>query len=232
MTDCTLSDLLVIDPEPYRQRLILWGEDHFRDFPWRQTRDPYHLLIAELLLHRTQARQVVEIYRRFIARYPDLASLRQATFADLRQELYSLGLNWRIALILHLAADLHHRFDGRIPLDRDDLLSLPGVGDYIASSLRCFSAGLPDAIIDTNVMRVITRLFAIPFRDSLRRNRQFRELTWRLVDPHRPRDYNFALLDLANLVCKPGLPDCLLCPLNDICCYARSWTAGQVIAAA
>lgn len=210
-----------VDVDIFREKLITWGHENFRNFPWRETSNPYQLLIAESLLHRTQAKQVVEVYKDFIRNYPDVQSLALADRDELEGALYSLGLFWRIDLIMDMAHDLVEQFDGQVPDDMEDLLSLPGVGPYIASSVRCFAFNYPDAIIDTNVMRSITRVFSIPFRDSLRRNRKFMTLAERLVDPANPRSYNYAILDLANQVCKPKIPYCTECPLMYMCQYAK-----------
>ena len=214
-----------INPDPkflatFRSELIRWGNENYRSFPWRSTDNPYYLLIAETLLHRTQATQVIEIYNNFIIKYPDPESLSGANKEDLKTDLFSLGLHWRIDLIQDMAIVLMEEYDGKIPEEKDDLMSLPGVGPYITSSVRCFAYGYPDAIIDTNVMRVLTRVLDISFRDSLRRNRQFIELAQEFVDPEYPREYNFAILDLANIMCKPKSPDCTHCPLNARCLYS------------
>lgn len=207
------------DIVPFRVHLIEWGRTHFRNFPWRSNRNPYNLLIAEILLHRTQAKQVVDIYIDFINHYPDPQALSKAVPEELNALVQPLGLFWRSSLIRELADDLINRFQGAVPQTKKDLLSLPGVGDYIASSVLCFAYGRPEAIIDTNVMRVVTRVFGIPFRDSLRRNRRFKEFVQSLIDTKNPRSYNFAILDLANLVCLPKRPKCETCPLRILCNY-------------
>ena len=203
-----------------RKSLIEWGGQNYRSFPWRETCDPYRVLIAELLLHRTRASQVVDVYISFLDRYPDIPALSRAGRGDLETTLYSLGLFWRIDLIMEMAQKLMRDFNSRVPVSKVDLLSLSGVGDYIAGSVRCFAFGKPDAIIDTNVMRVISRFYGIEFRDSMRRNKKFQDFTQQLVDPVYPREYNFALLDLANLVCISGSPNCPVCPLQAHCSFS------------
>ena len=209
-----------IETGPFRGTLIAWGEEHFRSFPWRLAEDPYCILMAEVMLHRTQARQVLPVYSRFVERYPDTGSLARASVEDLYRELSSLGLRWRIALIHDLAAEIRDRFNGRIPTEKDALLSLPGVSDYIASSVRCFAWNFPEPLIDTNTVRVVGRLFGLEIRDSSRRNPRFKKLIAALVDPKYPRDYNYALLDLAHLVChRRRPPECELCPVRASCVY-------------
>jgi A/G-specific adenine glycosylase len=212
-----------VDVEVFRKALTDWGREHFRSFPWRLTTDPYHILMAEVMLHRTQASQVVPVYERFVERYPDVPSLARATKDDLHDILRSLGLHWRIDLVYEMAAELMSRFWGKIPESRDDLLSLPGVSEYIAGAARCFAWNLPEPLIDTNTVRVVGRLFGLEIKDSSRRNRRFRELITALVDPDEPREYNYALLDLADQVCmKKRPPVCGRCPVVEWCVIGKS----------
>lgn len=207
-----------VDVQQFRQQLLEWGRHHFRAFPWRQTTDPYKILMAEVMLHRTQAIQVVPVYNQFIARYPDIEAVAQASPEELSVVLAPLGLHWRIALIATMATDITKRFGGAIPQKKTDLLLLPGVSEYIASAVRCFAWDLPDSIIDTNTVRVIGRLFGLEIKDSSRRNRQFRQLSEALLDPDHPRMYNYALLDLADRICtKKRAPDYDRCPVLSLC---------------
>ncbi len=214
-----------LDAVTFRASLIEWGAQNFRRFPWRFTQDPYHILTAEVMLHRTQARQVAPIYERFIARYPDLEALANATQDELYETLYSLGLRWRIDLMQQMVASLVSGYNGEVPREKADLLSLPGVSDYVASAIRCFVWKLPEALIDTNTVRVVGRVFGLETRDSSRRNARFRELIQALVDPEQPRAYNFAMLDLADAICtRTRLPVCVRCPVQSYCTYGLSPT--------
>jgi len=208
----------MINTIAFRKALIAWGREHFRPFPWRLTKDPYRILMAEVMLHRTQASQVAPVYERFIERYPDMPELARATKEELHDALYSLGLHWRIDLIHEMAADLMTRFDGQVPHEKVALLSLPGVSEYIAGAVRCFAWNQPEPLIDTNTVRVVGRLFGLEIKDSSRRNRQFRGLIMALVDPNEPRAYNYALLDLAEQACmKKRPPACGRCPVLSYC---------------
>ncbi len=201
-----------------RQALICWGEGHFRPFPWRTTHDPYHILMAEILLHRTQVKQVVPLYERLICEYPDMPSLAAAGRDTLRAQLFSLGLHWRIDLLHEMAQQIQTGFDGLIPQGKESLLSLPGISEYIASAVRCFAWNLPEALVDTNTVRITGRLLGWPVKDSSRRNARFRQALEALVDTEQPRAFNYALLDLAHLVClKRQPPLCSQCPLLAWC---------------
>ncbi len=204
----------------FRKRLIAWGQPHFRPFPWRFTEDPYRILMAEVMLHRTQAPQVVPVYEHFIQRYPDVVALSQATKRQLRRVLFPLGLLWRIDLVHEMAAMLSECCDGQVPQDKASLLALPGVSEYIAGAVRCFAWNLPEPLVDTNTVRVVGRLFGLEIRDSSRRNRRFQKLIEALVDQAEPRVYNYALLDLAEQVCtKKHQPDCERCPVRKHCVF-------------
>jgi len=212
-----------INAPSFRNKLISWGQENFRSFPWRFTTEPYHILIAEVMLHRTQALQVVPVYRHFLEKYPTIASLAQAKKEELHKVLYSLGLHWRIDLIMEMVSQIQEKFHGQIPLEKSDLLSLPGISDYVASAVRCFAWNKPDAIVDTNTVRVIGRIFNLETKDSSRRNAEFRRLITGLVDTEQPRTYNFALLDLAAQICtKVQKPACHLCPIQEYCLYKET----------
>jgi len=223
MTETVEADGHSVDVVAFRKTLIAWGREHFRSFPWRLTEDPYRILMAEVMLHRTQAPQVVPIYEHFVEQYPKVLVLAQVNKEDLHQVLYSLGLCWRIDLIHEMAVRLVDRFSGQVPREKADLLSLPGVSEYIAGAVRCFAWNLPEPLMDTNTVRVAGRLFGLEIKDSSRRNRRFRELITALVAPGEPRAYNYALLDLAEQVCmKKRPPECKQCPLVEWCHCGQS----------
>ena len=206
--------------EEYRAKIKKWGERNCRDFPWRRTQDPYKVLLAEIMLHRTQAVQVVKIYERVIREYPGIQALAKASRSELNKVLFTLGLRWRIDLIKDMAEMIVNKYESKIPKDKSELLSLPGISDYIACSVRCFAWNIAEPLRDTNTVRVVGRMYNLEIRDSSRRNSKFKELVAELVDPVEPRAYNFALLDLADQLCtKKEEPKCNECPLNNICSY-------------
>ena len=207
----------------FRRALIHWGRENFRPYPWRFTNNPYHILIAEVMLHRTQAPQVIPVYERFVQKYPDVASLANVEREELHKVLYSLGLRWRIDLIMDMVLKLIEKFGGQVPQGKNDLLSLPGVSEYVASAVRCFAWNLPEPTIDTNTVRVTGRIFNLAIKDSSRRNPLFRKLIKALVDFDEPRTYNYALLDLAAQVCtKAREPACEVCPVQKFCVYGTN----------
>lgn len=201
----------------YRQKLQAWGQKNRRDFPWRHTRDPYQILIAEMMLRRTRATQVEPVYSSFLKRYPHVHSLANASEDELAEALYSLGLAWRVPAFKELARVLVESYGGEVPYLYSRLLELPGVGDYVASAICCFAYEQPQRLIDTNTVRVAGRLFAIPTHAESRRNRSMSDLLEALMDPGSPSDYHYSLLDLAAVICLPREPYCPDCPLLLLC---------------
>lgn len=202
----------------FQARVLAWaGPERLRDFPWRHTRDPYQLLLSELMLRRTQARQVAPVFLEFIRRWPDLERFVRAEVEALELVLLPLGLQWRVRNVLELREAL--RALGHIPTDYNGLLSLPGVGDYVASAVLCFSRQDSRPLIDTNTVRVIGRYFGLEVHPGTRRLKSFRQLSAAMVprDPAEAATYHYGLLDLAATICRPHRPDCSNCPLSAGC---------------
>jgi len=176
--------------------------------------------MAETMLHRTQVAQVVPVFQEFITKYPDISSLAKASHEELRSVLFSLGLQWRIDLIYQMVQQIAEHFALQIPQEKADLLSLPGVSEYIAGAVRCFSWNLPDVLTDTNTVRIVGRVMGWEVRDSSRRNSQFRQMLQLWLDPVLPGAFNYALIDLAHLACvKRQQPHCEICPVMRWCHY-------------
>lgn len=205
-----------------RGTLLRWWRENGQRYPWRETRDPYEILVAELLLHRTQARQVVEVYPRFIGRYPTVNELADANPTGVVELTRPLGLRWRSTLIVELARKVVEEHNGRIPSDLSALKELPGVSDYIAGATRCFAWGHPEPILDTNIVRILGRLVGVRTNDTSRRDPKFRELAAQLIDLRFPRESNWALLDLGAKICKSAHPMCDICPIRAFCTFGRS----------
>ena len=214
------AELLTKDSpiEKIRGNLLEWwnsiGQRHY---PWRETRSPFKVLVAEILLHRTRAEQVVPLYHAFLEKYPDIHSIVLSSPDELAKSFRSAGLHWRWKLLHSMSVDIETKFGGKIPQNHEALISLPGVGPYIASAVRCFAFEYPDILLDTNVIRVVGRIFGLPITDSSRRSKLFREVLERFVDSYHPREFNFALIDFAASICKPKILDHTICPLRDYC---------------
>ena len=198
-------------------KLIDWWSIHGRNFRWRKSCDPYQILISELMLHRTRASQVATIFDNFVERYPNLTALSNAECIEIIDALRPLGLNWRTELILKLIDDVNKLYQGKIPEKKEDLMSLHGVGDYVASAVRCFAFGYPEVVVDTNTSRVISRLFSFEEKGEMRRSKNVRESYQSILDKERPQEFNYALLDLGAEICKPRSKICSICPISNFC---------------
>jgi A/G-specific adenine glycosylase len=209
------------DVDGFRAKLLEWWAVRRRSFPWRDTRDPYALLVAEVLLHRTRAEQVAPLYLRLLQAYSSIDELASAAPADLHQLLKSAGLRWRVDLLHNMAKQLVARFGSVVPSSAEELQSLPGVGHYISAAVRSFAFGIADVVLDTNTVRIVGRLFLIPVTDASRRSKRFRGVLEALLDPLHPREFNLALLDHAALICTARKPKCEICPVSDHCLYGR-----------
>ncbi|GIV15151.1 MAG: DNA-binding protein [Armatimonadota bacterium] len=215
------------DVVAFRCDLLGWWKDNQRVFPWRETRDPYRILIAEILLHRTRAEQVVPLYHRVLRRFPNVFNLAAADYQEIENELRSAGLTWRIQLLHEMARQVVEKHNGVLPQDSIQLQSLPGISHYIASAVRCFAWGYPEALLDTNTVRIAGRLFGLRITDGSRRSRLFQNVLTQLLDRECPRDFNFALIDLGATVCRSRNPVCLSCPVRIHCSYGRNVISTQ-----
>ncbi|AFL95284.1 hypothetical protein CL1_1081 [Thermococcus cleftensis] len=197
--------------------LLSWYYQNGRNFPWRETRDPYRILVAELMLQRTKASQVVPVYLEFIKEFPDVLSLSRASPERIREYFSRLGLEWRAEKVLALAKILAEKYEGRIPCDRKELLSLPGIGQYISAAVLSFACDVPVAVVDSNVVRVLSRYFGVTPKGEGRRDRKILGLASKILPKHSHREYNFAIIDFAALICTPKKPKCKRCPLREKC---------------
>ncbi|MHA1949147.1 MAG: hypothetical protein ACXAAO_16140 [Candidatus Thorarchaeota archaeon] len=206
--------------EDFQKGLHLWWSQNQRTFPWRRSRDPYEILIAEILLHRTRAEQALSVYPDFIVKYPTVESLASAPRSDVLYELRPLGLRWRAEFLHDMARLIQNNHGGKIPIDKKALEHLPGVSHYIASAVRCFAFGKAEVLLDTNTVRITGRLFGIQITDGSRRSKRFQLLLENLLDINNPRQFNLALIDLGASVCKPKNPLCGVCPAVELCNYS------------
>lgn len=218
------EQLISINPDMAsfaRQQLLAWFQTSARSFPWRYESDPYRVLMAEMMLRRTQARQVIAVYYKFLQKYPDIFSLDRAPAEEVAEVLRPLGLEWRAENFKILASELVNRYNGKVPEDRRELMSLTGVGPYVAEAVRCFAFGQPAVIMDTNTVRVAARYFGFAYTPESRRRKQVILAVSHLIHPEHPASSNYALLDLAATVCRAQKPDHTNCPLASHCAYFR-----------
>ena len=202
----------------FQRRLLAWYARHRRDLPWRRTANPYHILVSEIMLQQTQVERVVPKYREFLRRYPSFARLARARPAEVKHVWYPLGYNIRPAHLQGIARETVARYGGRLPDDADALRRMRGIGRYTAGAILAFAYRREAAIVDTNVRRVLGRIFLGPRR--LRRLRGQKAI-WDLAESLLPRDrvydYNQALMDFGAIWCTARAPRCRPCPMRGFC---------------
>lgn len=207
-------------PEEFRNALRQWFLRDGKDFPWRRTRDPYAILVSEMMLQQTRVATVLgkAYYTRFLAAFPDPESLAAADDTHLLKAWEGLGYYRRARMLRAAAAAVVADHGGLFPDGEKQLLALPGIGPYTAAALLSFSFGKPSALVDGNVSRVLSRLMddaaSIESSATVRKHRQW---ALRLCDPDDPRSHHYAMMELGQTICRPGMPLCEMCPVTRFC---------------
>jgi A/G-specific adenine glycosylase len=203
----------------FRKRVLSWFNKNKRRYPWRETRDPFRVLIAEMMLRRTKADQVQPVYERLLSEYPDVGALADADDRELEQILYPLGLKWRMPAFARIAREIREKHNGQVPAEREKLTGLPGVGDYVAGAVLSIAYNKREWIVDSNIVRLFRRYFGIKTSREGRRDRHVIEMARIYACGRNPREANLAILDFSALVCTPVKPRCERCPLKNGCHY-------------
>lgn len=198
----------------FSKYIINWYNSNGRDLPWRNTRDPYKIWISEVILQQTRVDQGYDYYNRFINRFPTVSDLANAEEFEVLKYWQGLGYYSR-ARNLHAAAK---SIVGEFPKDYKEVIALKGVGEYTAAAICSFAYGMPYAVVDGNVYRVLSRYFGVDTPiDTTKGKKEFAELAQELIDKNEPAIYNQAIMDFGALQCTPKQPLCLYCPLIDSC---------------
>lgn len=204
--------------ETLRKGILYWYEKNQRDLPWRSSRDPYNIWLSEIILQQTRVQQGLEYYLRFAEEFPTVHDLAEADEQVILKHWQGLGYYSR-ARNLHKAAKVvSTEFHGIFPSDYNSLLKLPGIGPYTAGAIASIAFEKVVPVVDGNVFRVLSRLFDIgtPI-NSTQGSKEFRRLAQELIDPGNPGAFNQGLMELGALVCTPASPNCLSCPVAEIC---------------
>jgi A/G-specific adenine glycosylase len=205
--------------QAFTRKLLAWYKRAARDLPWRRTRDPYRVLVSEVMLQQTQVTRVAEYYPRFLARFPDLESLARAPARAVREAWDGLGYYARARNLHELAKHVTRRQDGTLPESPEELIELPGIGPYTAGAVASFAYEKPVPAVDTNVARVIRRVF---FGRATGNGQRETEI-WLLAAALVPRDgkrawrFNQAVMELGALICVARKPRCPQCPVRPVC---------------
>ena len=208
----------------FASRVVAWQQDHGRhDLPWQGTRDPYRIWVSEIMLQQTQVAAVIPYYQRFLARFPHVTALAEASLDEVMSHWSGLGYYARARHLHQAARHVVEQLGGRFPGTAAGLAMLPGVGRSTAAAVAVFAHGERAAILDGNVRRVLARAFAVPgWPGEPRVARQLWTLAERLLPPAgQIRSYTQGLMDLGSLVCVRGKPRCDCCPVADDCVARR-----------
>ncbi len=204
----------------FQEAVLRWVTDQLRDYPWRKPgRSPYEILIAEILLKRTTATAAARVYEDFLHKFPSPQAINDTDEEELAQELSKVGLQWqRAKAVKALAGHLTEVQGGEIPCDLHLLLDIPGLGEYSARAILSFGFGVPVAVVDANIERILGRAFqnVLPRRPS---QHSLQVLADSLLPNKSHREYNLGLLDLGAVICRYAAPLCEECPLTSICAY-------------
>lgn len=216
-------------PAEVRSRLLAWYDQNRRDLPWRRTRDPYRILVAEFLLQRTRIASGTPYYERFLARYPTVHDLAAASLDDVLAVWEGLGFYGRARRLHDAARVIVAAHGGKVPSSFESLAALPGIGPYTAGAIASIAFGITVPAVDGNVVRVLARLFRI--REDVTSTvvrRRIVEIAATLVSPDDPGSFNQAMMELGATTCTPTNPACERCPLEGQCLGRAAGEEGEI----
>ena len=204
--------------QAFRRRLLAWYDKNGRDLPWRRAADPYQILVSEIMLQQTQVDRVLPKYHEWLERFPSLEALAARPVQEAVDTWYPLGYNIRPRRLHSIAREAVARYGGTLPSDEQTLLSFKGIGPYTAGAIRSFAFGQRAAILDTNVARVLFRVFV---GEGDPKGHHMRGHLWDLSRAVLPRarvfDFNQALMDFGAMICPARKPRCVTCPMRRSC---------------
>ena len=207
----------------FQRALLKWYEENGRDLPWRHTRDPYRILVSEIMLHQTQVDRVIPKYHEFLAAYPTFEALAAAPVEEVQQLWRPLGYNFRPGRLHQIAQNVVVNYNSQLPATIKELMALPGIGRYTAGAILSFSFHKDAPILDTNAQRVLQRYFEVtgdPIRSPAKN--QLWYLAELVIPSGKAYLFNQAILDFGALQCTSKKPSCQICPLIKKCPYGKS----------
>ncbi|GAB4154756.1 MAG: A/G-specific adenine glycosylase [Winogradskyella sp.] len=202
----------------FKNKLTNWYSNNKRDLPWRNSKNPYHIWLSEIILQQTQVKQGLPYYDAFVKQYPTVFDLANASEEEVLKLWQGLGYYSRARNLHATAKYVAFELNGNFPDNYRDLLKLKGVGDYTASAIASIAFNEVEAVVDGNVFRVLSRYFGIKTPiNSTTGAKKFKELASSLIDKDQPAMFNQAIMDFGATQCKPKNPYCVICPLNESC---------------
>jgi A/G-specific adenine glycosylase len=213
----------------FRRKLLGWFAHAQRDLPWRRTKDPYRVWLSEIMLQQTRVKAVIPYYENFVKHFPNVRALAEAPQEEVLRRWAGLGYYSRAKNLQKAAQEIVAKHASRFPDTREEALELPGIGGYTAAAILSIAYQKELAVLDGNVARVLARLGAVT--GDLRNGNRWKNLQAtadRLLAAHAPGDWNQAMMELGATICTPRLPQCLLCPVSELC-QARKLGLSEVI---
>ena len=202
----------------FSNKLINWYNHNKRDLPWRKTKDPYKIWVSEIILQQTRIEFGIKYYNKFLKRYPDVKKLANSKEIDLMKIWEGLGYYSRAINMLKTAKIVLNSFNGVFPLRYEELIQLPGIGDYTASAISSICNDESQVVVDGNVLRFLSRMHKIDLPiESIKTKKYFKKLGFKLIQDVKPGDFNQALMDYGSTICKPKKFDCNNCLFSSDC---------------
>jgi A/G-specific adenine glycosylase len=209
--------------------ILTWYQNNSRDLPWRATKDPYKIWLSEIILQQTQVNQGLKYYYAFVEQYPDIQSLANADEQEVLRLWQGLGYYSRARNLLKTAILVADKYHGVFPNTMEEILKLPGIGQYTASAILSFAYNLPYPALDGNVFRVLSRLYNIQLPINEQKNRSaFLDILNEMIQGVEPAQFNNAMMELGAMVCKPDNPKCDICPVSSFCLAKALGSASQL----
>jgi A/G-specific adenine glycosylase len=202
-----------------RESVLAWFRENGRRFPWRQTSNPFHVLLAEFLLRQTQATRLVQPYLELTSKYPDAYALAEADVSSLRTWFKPLGLVTRADYLVQTVHILVQSYGGKVPDDLDTLMALPGLGLYSARAVLCLGFGKPYPMVDEASGRVLRRTLDLATKGPAYSDSRLLKMAEAVLPKASCKEFNLGLIDIAAFYCHPASPECNRCPLATICSY-------------
>lgn len=204
--------------QAFQEEFLAWYEKEKRNLPWRVNLDPYRIWISEIMLQQTRVDTVIDYYYRFMEWFPTIKDLAEAPDDKLLKAWEGLGYYSRARNLKVAAQQIMTEFDGQMPETIEEIRQLKGIGPYTAGAIGSIAFHIPEPAIDGNVMRVVSRLFEISDDIAKPSSRKvFEAAMYKIIDQHRPGDFNQAMMDLGSSICTPTSPKCEECPIQSYC---------------
>ncbi|MHA2362694.1 MAG: A/G-specific adenine glycosylase [Candidatus Hodarchaeales archaeon] len=203
----------------FASRLLDWYKEHKRELPWRKTTDPYKIIVSEIMLHQTTVSTVIPVYKAFIKKFPTIKTVAKAELSEIKKISDPLGYKRRGQYIKQICELIVMNYDGEVPKLDEELLALPGIGKYSSGAIRSFAFNIDAPVVDTNVQRVLNRIFFIDITKltGAKLEKEWWRLATLILPKNQARNFNNAIMDLGSMICIPGKPKCIHCPVSIVC---------------